>query len=54
MGDLKVVSVWYGCCHECGLIIWGFNHLDNYFDICLASIVAFYWVWSKYGFILYK
>ena len=54
MGVLKVVSVWYGCWYECGLIIWGFNCLDNCFDICFVSIVAFYWVWSKYGFILDK
>ena len=34
MRVLKVVSVWYGCWHECGLIIWGFIHLGNCFDIC--------------------
>ena len=41
MGVLKVVSVWYGCWYECGLIIWGFIHLDNCFDICSISIVVF-------------
>ena len=50
MGILKVVSVWYGCWYECGLIIWGFNHLDNCFDICfVSSFVAFYWVCLNLG-----
>ena len=30
------MGVWY----ECGLIIWGFIHLDNCFDIVI-SFVAF-------------
>ena len=51
MGVLKVVSVWYGCWYECGLIIWGFNCLDNCFDICFVSISSFYWVCLNYGFI---
>ena len=29
MGVLKVVSVWYGCWYECGLIIWGFIRLGT-------------------------
>ena len=41
MEVLKVVSVWYRFWYEWGLIIWGFIHLDNCFDICSISIVAF-------------
>ena len=41
MGVLKVVSVWYGCWNECGLIIWGFIHLGTIALIIVISIVAF-------------
>ena len=53
MGILKVVSVWYGCWYECGLIIWGFNRLDNCFDICfVSSFVVFLLGLPKFWFIL--
>ena len=42
MGVLKVVSVWYGCWYECGLIIWGFIHLGTIALIfVLVSFLAF-------------
>ena len=33
MGILKVVCVWCDCVRDCGLIIWGFNHLSIVHDI---------------------
>ena len=52
MGVLKVVSVWYGCWHECGLIIWGFIHLGTVALIFVFfSIIAFIGVELNYGFI---
>ena len=53
MGVLKVVSVWYGCWYEYGLIIWGFIHLGTIGLIFVISIVAFLlglvkiWVYFK-------
>ena len=52
MGILKVVSVWYGCWHECGFIIWGFICLGSIALIFVLFIVAFIglvkiWVYLK-------
>ena len=41
VGVLKVASVWYGCWHECGLIIWGFICLGTIALIFVLVIVAF-------------
>ena len=41
MGILKVVCVWCDCVRDCGLIIWGFNHLSIYL-VYFLFFLAFY------------
>ena len=41
------VYAWYAC----GLNIWGFIHLDNCFNICFVSVIAFSLGWTKLGLI---
>ena len=40
MGILKVVCVWCDSVSDCGLIIWGFNHL-SIIECIFSSITAF-------------
>ena len=50
MGILKVVSVWYGCWYECGLIIWGFNRLEIIALIFVCFYCSFFTGLAKFGF----